>query len=732
MATILIVDDRPGNRRMLVGLLSDVGHRLLEACDGAEALQVARRERPDLIITDLLMPTIDGYELVRQLREDPRLAETTVIFHTAAYEEHEVQALAQACGVRFVLTKPAGADKILRTVEVALNGEPRSSTPPQANEFDREHLRVLTNKLSDKVDALESVNTRLARLLECGMELAAEHHPGRLCEKACRAARDIVGARYAAVGLLGPGERPALVHFAIHGETVGEGFMVEAPASDRGVLGEVLRRRRVVTSRERLGEGLGPPFLPVSESSFLAAPVQTAARAFGWLYLAGKIGADEFGVEDERLAAVLAGQLAVTYENVRLYATLQRRTEWLSQQIIRRRHAEGAVRERTRELEHANRLKDEFLAAVSHELRTPLTAILGWSSLLGSSEIPEEMSARGLKTIQRSAVLQARIVDDLLDVSKIASGKLRIERQPVELTPVIETVIEALRPAAEAKSLRLEPVLDPRPRFVLGDRDRLHQVVWNLVSNAVKFTPEGGLVQVRLEYKASRAELTIRDTGQGIQAAFLPHLFQHFRQADGSSTRKHGGLGLGLAIVHDLVEMHGGVVRAESGGEGKGATFVVDLPLAEGHEEGHDGDEAGHAEEASRDRAASKLTGIRVLVVEDDPATLEMLAVALSRFGADVTPAASAAEALRVMAAIRPDVLVSDIAMPGQDGYHLIQRVRELDVPDLRGIPAVALTAHAKLEERELALEAGYQVHVAKPVQPNDLVAVIAELAMAS
>ena len=387
-------------------------------------------------------------------------------------------------------------------------------------------------------------------------------------------------------------------------------------------------------------------------------------------------------------------------------------------------------REARREAEAANRMKDEFLTTLSHELRTPLTSILGWAQLLRKGDLDETTTARGLELIERAAILQAKLIEDLLDISRIITGKLRTEVRPVRLAPVIDAAIEVVRPAAEAKDIRLESRLDPLAGAVSGDPDRLQQVVWNLLSNAIKFTPKKGRVEVRLERAGSHARIAVSDTGQGIEPQFLPYVFERFRQADASTTRGHGGLGLGLAIVRQLVELHGGMVHAQSAGAGRGSTFAVELPMSP----------VGDGERASQGPVpavaaglgpgeSAALEGVRMLVVDDEPDARELLTVVLQRYGAEVTAVASAGEALAALARSPLDVLVSDIGMPGEDGYALIRKVRALDVDQGGGIPAAALTAYAREEDRRRALSAGFQMHVSKPIEPIQLASVVAALA---
>jgi PAS domain S-box-containing protein len=382
------------------------------------------------------------------------------------------------------------------------------------------------------------------------------------------------------------------------------------------------------------------------------------------------------------------------------------------------------------EADAANGIKDEFLALLSHELRTPLTSILGWSKLLTEGNLDDVASKRALEIIVRNARSQNRLIDDLLDTSRIITGKLRLDARPVELAPIIETVIDGVRPAADARSIHLQTALDPQTSPINGDPDRLQQIIWNLLTNAIKFTPKGGRVEVRLERVASHVEIKISDTGQGIAPEILPHVFDRFRQSDSSSTRRQGGLGLGLSIVRQLVELHGGAVTVSSQGAGEGTTFRVMLPLMSVHHElsGVEMPRPLIENHTLPDRQPS-LNDLRVLVVDDEPDARELVAVVLTGRGAEVVTVGSALEALEEMGRQRFNVLVSDIGMPGMDGYTLIGKIRQLPAEHGGRIPAAALTAYAGVDDRMRVLSAGYQTHIAKPVEPAELLTVVASLA---
>ena len=401
----------------------------------------------------------------------------------------------------------------------------------------------------------------------------------------------------------------------------------------------------------------------------------------------------------------------------------------------RRRYEEerAALLARERELraeaERASRAKDEFIATVSHELRTPLNAVLGWARLLRGGKLDAAATKRALEAIERSAFTQAQIVDDLLDVSRIVRGQLKLDVMDADLAAAVEAAVDTVRPAANGKGITLSLDLAPGAGAVRGDPARLQQVVWNVLANAIKFTPPGGRVEVRLERLPDRVQLRVRDTGAGIESSFLPYVFERFRQADSSPTRAHGGLGLGLAIVRHLVEAHGGTVEAESPGRGRGATFTISLPLPPTAPRVRIAAPEWPGLREAAPPPAPHLEALKVLVVDDDPDTLEALRHLLEQSGARVAVAASAEEALDAVRRSPPDVLLSDIGLPGEDGLSLIRRVRGLD-PGLGGaVPAAALTAYTQAEDRERAIGAGYQVFLSKPVDPAELTAALARLA---
>jgi len=402
--------------------------------------------------------------------------------------------------------------------------------------------------------------------------------------------------------------------------------------------------------------------------------------------------------------------------------TARQRIEEQRQQLLARERSLRA------QAEVAGRMKDEFLATVSHELRTPLNAILGWATTLNRTRLDEATVQRGMDAIERNARAQAQLIEDLLDVSRIISGKMRIDVKPVVLTPVVEAAIDSIRPAADAKSIRLEMIIDSDANYLRADEGRLQQIIWNLLSNSIKFTPAGGSVKVRIKRTPTMTEISVSDTGEGIEREFLPFVFDRFQQADSSVTRRHGGLGLGLAITRHLVEMHGGTIEARSEGEGRGATFTVKLPLQAMASHAASTDSQRDSQATSGVDGRPDLAGLRILAVDDSRDTRDLITVVLETCGANVTTASLAREAIDVFAGWKPDVLICDIGMPEEDGYALIKTIRELPSEQGGKIPAIALTGYVRIEDRMRALEAGYQMFVPKPIEATELCTIVATL----
>ena len=489
------------------------------------------------------------------------------------------------------------------------------------------------------------------------------------------------------------------------GEELDVSELPPMPVTETGPNSRAVRNREVVITTndymrtQTRGVIVGPDNGLRPESS-MAVPMAVMGRIIGTI----EVQSYEKNVylpEHITGMSMAANLTAVAFENVRLLK-------------LERTAREAA--------EESNRLKDEFLATVSHELRTPLTAILGWSRLLEGGSLDDSVVQQAVETIGRNAKAQAQIVDDILDVSRIITGNLYLDLHPLEVAPVVENAINVVRPTADAKGIKIETYFDPAPALISGDANRLQQVVWNLLSNAVKFTQSGGRVCVKVRQAGGAVEVSVSDTGQGISKEFLPYVFERFRQADSTTTRQHGGLGLGLAIARHLVEIHGGTIRAESAGIGQGAIFTIRLPLVEA---------TVSAPNVNQKPAPAPqlLSGLNVLLVDDDSDTLKLMETALKRRQANVTAVSSAGEAIQAISQRRPDVLVSDIAMPDEDGYGLIEKVRLLENGESQGIPAVAITAYAKDEDRERALSAGFQIYLAKPVELTELISVVARAA---
>ncbi len=572
--------------------------------------------------------------------------------------------------------------------------------------------------------ALREQTEALATINELGRVISAELDLHRMVQAVTDAATELTGARFGSFFYNVLNEEGASYTLYTLSGVPREAFAHFPMPRATDLFGPTFRGEGVVRISDvkldpRYGKnspyyGMPEGHLPVV--SYLAVPVVSrSGEVLGGLFF----GAPEPGLFTEQHARIvegLAAQAAVAMDNARLYESAQR--------------ARAEAERLYREAQESSRLKDEFLATVSHELRTPLTAILGWAHMLRTGQFNDESARRAFETVERNARAQAQLIDDLLDVSRIITGKLRIDVRPVDPNSFIEAAVEAVRPAAEAKGVRLQKVLDTGSVTVSGDPVRLQQVVWNLLSNAIKFTPRGGRVQVRLERVNSHVEVSVSDTGSGIPADFLPHVFDRFRQADQKTTRQHGGMGLGLAIVRHLVELHGGTVRAESAGEGQGATFTVLLPVAPVYQSEAEGE---RVHPAARNTLPTfdlfdRLDGLKILVVDDEPDTRDMLQAGLGQCGAEVTAAASAAEALAAIEKHAPDLVISDIGMPGEDGYELMRRVRALPAEAGGRVPAIALTAYARVEDRMHALRAGYQMHVPKPVELAELAAVAASL----
>jgi signal transduction histidine kinase/DNA-binding response OmpR family regulator len=653
---IVFADDNADMREYVKRLLSE-RWRVETVVDGVEALEAIRREAPALVLCDVMMPRLDGFGVVRVLRDDPSLRGIPVIILSArAGQEESEKGLAN--GANDYIAKPFSARELL--------------------------VRVASTLAAARV-AREMADQRAAlyrHFMQAPFPVAIFKGPDHVIELANPACLSAWGKSPSVVGL------PLI-----------QGLPELRDQPFIGYLDHVFRTGRAHEANEhlaRLPTGLNGA-LEEMYCNFVYAPLRDPHGA----------------VEGTLLAAFdVTPQVRIRQEKEHTLALLKAASEERAEALADARRA--------------NTAKDEFLSTMSHELRTPLNAIVGWSKLLRSGNVVGDQLPRALETIERNAQIQTRLIDDMLDLARIEQGKLVLAVGPTEMVRVVEAALEAVRPAAELKGVRIQPVLDSHAT-IIGDADRLQQVVWNLVSNAIKFTPRGGRVQVSLHREQSYVEVVVADDGVGISDDFLPHVFDRFRQADSKISRHTGGLGLGLAIVRSIVELHGGVVKAESAGANKGATFSVRLPTAPLRAESPRASDADKPKQPSFE-SPPELASLRVLVVDDEPETRELLTFVLEQCDAKVTTAENAASALALLGSTSFDVLVSDIGMPGTDGYSLIRSVRNLPATSNRLIPAVALTAYARSEDRTAALRAGFDVHLTKPVDPSELLVVIATL----
>jgi len=729
---ILMVDDSPTNLLALESILHAPDRNLVSASSGDDALRYLLNNEVAVILMDVYMPELDGLETAEMIRGRDRSRNIPIIFLTADSTGGRHFSRGYSLGAVDYIVKPIEPD-ILRS-KVAVFVELFKKT---------QEIKRQAQLLQEKNLELENANlARLSMLIDLGQELTAEHDPWRVLENFCRSARQIVGAQESGVGVIN-GDGKTLRYFFRCAPNEVAGSAWGAGGYSPNVVPQIARRalKHLVAERRPLRLNESDELLRVNGKtselvhSFLGAPILSGSKVSGWVYLLNKINAEDFTEADERLAATLATQVAVAYENARLYSDAQQHASALQMEITERMQAEEEraqllIREQAAraEAEQANRTKDEFLATLSHELRTPLSAILGWSHLVRSGKLDEPQMSRAFETIERNARSQSQLIDDLLDVSRIITGKLQIEPRPVDISAVIEAAIDAVRPSFEAKNIQFETVMDREGSSVPGDPNRLQQIFWNLFSNAAKFTPEGGHVRVEGRCDSSVIRISVSDSGIGITPEFLPYIFDRFRQADGSTTRVHGGLGLGLSIVKHLVQLHHGSVEVESPGRNQGATFTVTLPIASLAstvipENAADPEPRSNGLPASFSTA---LEGLRILVVDDELDSRDLVTAILTRCGGEVNCCESAAEAIMAVKNWKPDLLVSDIGMPFEDGYSLIKKLRKLRSKQARETPAVALTAYATNEDRERALAAGFQMHVPKPIDPTGLVRSIA------
>ena len=769
--TILHVDDNEANRYVVSRMLRQAGFEFKEAATGEAALRLVAEQQPDLIILDVQLPDISGFEVCRRLKANPVTSSIPVLHLSASFVKSKDKVQGLESGADGYLAQPVEPIELIATVKALLRiRQAEEAALSLAREW-----QTTFNAIRDGVCLLD----------RCGRVLRSNSAMTELLKKPWS---EINGCFYQ--DLMQDMHSPVDVSpFTRIQETrrrenvelqVGEQWfsVTTDPVFDERevftgavyIVADITARRRAESALRASEERFRMLLENVLDYAIFILDVD--ARVVRWsagaesilgyqeAEILGKPNSIIFTPEDiergkdkqEIKTAVTEGQA----EDERWHVRKDGSRFWASGILTPLRDETGQLRgfakilrdfterkqaedERTQILareqearaaaEAANRMKDEFLATLSHELRTPLNAMLGWTRLLNTRKFDEATTARAMETIERTARSQAQLVEDLLDVSRIIQGKLRLNVRPIDLASVIEAVLDSIRPAADAKAIQLQSVLAPAAGSVAGDSDRLQQIIWNMLSNAIKFTPNEGRVQVRLERISSHVEMTITDTGQGISPDFVPFVFDRFRQADSSMTRSYSGLGLGLAIVRHLVELHGGTVFAESGGENQGATFVVQLPLMPIRLETSNSERI-HPTVGSGvpfDNLTA-LDGLHVLVVDDDADTRMFLCTVLEECGASVTVASSVAEAIEVIK-LKPDVLVSDIGMPGEDGYALISKVRALPKEQGGQIPAAALTAYARAEDRTRSLLEGFQIHIPKPVEPAELAAVVANLA---
>jgi signal transduction histidine kinase len=687
VTSILIVDDRPENLLALEAVLQPLGQNLVQCRSGNEALRRLLGRDFAVIIIDVNMPGMDGFEIASLIRQRERSEHTPIIFLTAQADADHLTRGYSLGAVDYILS-PVNPDVLKTKVAV----------------FVDLHRRTL---------AAQREADELAKLNAAALALASALSIEQMAQSIADEARKMIGARESLVVVRVEGEWSQQVHAVSVANTDMTGELSEElqtilETAEIDLAIPVRLSDAQLRDHAFFRESLQAIEAHVRLRGWLSAPLATRdGSLIGFVQLSDKEQGD-FDETDERLIMKLAEVASNTIDN-----------------------------ELHRAARQANRMKDEFLATLSHELRNPLNAILGWTRLLRTGELDRAATAHAFEVIERNVRLQAKLMEDLLDLSRIQNGSVRLDRLPVDLCTVVDGVVESLRPLAEAKRIDFKCEVEAEGMLITGDADRLAQVTWNLVSNAIKFTPAGGEIQVRVRRIGSYAELTVIDNGIGIEPDFLPHVFERFRRGEGTGEAGQEGLGLGLAIVRQLVELHGGEVRAESRGRGTGAQFIVTLPVlfveTEGAGTGPAGGGAGGDAISSGQRSAlaelPRLDGMRILIVDDDQDSRDFLRAALTHQGADVVVAASSGEALAMVNRVGPDVLVSDIAMPGEDGCTLIRKLRARGANNGGEVPAMALTGSVRGKDRDRVLAAGFQAFLPKPVELAELVTTISQLA---
>jgi CheY-like chemotaxis protein len=681
---ILAVDDNPAKLLALSAILSELKETVVTASSGREALRLLLQQEFAVVLLDVHMPGMDGFETAALMRQRKSSEHTPVIFVTS-YPDDTHASRGYSLGAVDYILAPIQPEVLKAKVGVFVE------------------LFRKTQQTRAQAETLEERARQLHRLTQASIAINSALSLDRMLEVVTDHAREILDASQA-VTLAAPELKWSSLRRAVSQPGDASDSDVRVIPDEASLVALLTDLPQVV----RLPRGPLPPewsarLHPAASAGWLAAPLTGRdGRPIGILYLLDKRSGD-FTSEDEAILTQLAQMSSIAIEN--------------------------AINAEAKE---ANRMKDEFLTTLSHELRTPLSAILGWTRLIRSERPGAPKLREGLEVIERNVMAQAKLIDDLLDVSRIITGKLRLQLRPAALSEVIAAAMNAMRPAAESKKIRMDfqNRLGADDDRILGDPDRLQQIIWNLISNSIKFTPPGGEVAIALARRDGQFEIVVRDTGMGMNPEFLARAFDRFRQADSSTTRAHGGLGLGLAIARHLAELHGGSIAAESGGPGLGSTFTILLPAAALAPAGVE----PRAPEtrprtAAYDLTAFRLSGLNVLVVEDQWDTRDLLAEILGSAGCRVVAVGSAAEAIEAFDASPPEVLVSDIGMPGEDGYSLLRKIR-LRRPAQGGkVPAIAISAYAREEDRIRSLAAGFQIHIAKPFEPSEVLAAVGRMA---
>jgi len=721
LVNILIVDDKPDKLLALETIISDLGN-VVKATSGKEALRCVLKQEFAVILLDVNMPGMDGFDTAALIRQRPNSERTPIIFITSFYTDADIHMTkGYSLGAVDYILAPVIPEVLRAKVSVFVDLFRKTE---QVKRRAEERIQLAREQAART--AAEAAERRAAFLAEASRLLVSDMDYAVALEEVAKlavpqladwCAFDVANGNGSVKRVaLAPANSPKtpLVREleSQYPDSVNAPFALPRtlPAIEPELVAELPQSVMQLIAKDaqhcKLIQDLGV-------QSYMIVPLQVRDRKLGRMTLAVTDSGRTYTHADLHLARDLANRAAVAIDNAVLY----RET----------RNAASRLKLLSTELEEANRAKDEFLALMSHELRTPLTPILGWVRMFSrGTKDPAEM-ARGLKVIERNVLAQAKLVEDLLDVSRIITGKLRLNIRQLDIADVVEAGIDAVRSAADAKEINIESDMDGASSAgLMGDPDRLQQVVWNLLSNSVKFTPKNGKITVQLKRDDPQLKLIVCDTGKGISREFMPHLFERFRQGDSSSTRAYGGLGLGLAIVRHLVELHGGSVTAESEGEGKGSMFTVVLPVRVSK---HESKSTPRPRLSSANNGRVSLTGLRILMVEDEPDSRDLLATILQQEGATVTATACAKDAMLSLETSVPDILISDIAMPDEDGYSLIRKVRARAAGQGGNVPAIALTAYAKEEDRARALAEGFQVHVSKPIDPMVLVEVVATLA---